>query len=84
MGVPDGFNKALPLYREYLKNFRNKNRWDYYRDAGYKEICCLILQKKFGEAERRFESYKKTKNDSFVKALEYKFKVINNRKRESK
>ena len=52
MGVPDGFNKALPLYREYLKNFRNKNRWDYYRDAGYKEICCLILQKKFGEAER--------------------------------
>ena len=79
MGVPDGFNKALPLYREYLKNFKNKNRWDYYRDAGYKEIFCLILQKKFGEARRRFESYKKTKNDFFVKVLDYKFKMINSK-----
>lgn len=76
MGLPDGYNKALPLYREYLKNYKSKNRWDYYREAGYREIFCLILQKKFSEAKRKFEMFKREKEDSFVKELNYKFKVI--------
>lgn len=76
MGLPDGYNKALPIYREYLKNYKSKNRWDYYRAAGYREIFCLILQKRFDEARRKFETFKRVKDDSFVKELNYKFKVI--------
>ncbi len=76
MGLPDGHVKALPMYREYLKKYQKNNRWDYYRDAGYKEIFCLILQKKFTEAKNRFAIFQKERDDSFVKALKYKFKVI--------
>ena len=76
MGLPEGYNKALPLYREYLKNYKNKNRWDYYKHAKYREIFCLILQKKFDEARKKFEIFKKEKKNPYVKELEYKFKVI--------
>ena len=76
MGIPEGYNKALPMYREYLKNYKKNNRWDYYRDAGYKEIFCLILQKKFTEAKNKYDIYLKEKDDCFTKALRYKFKVI--------
>jgi|GEM_PF-2442667 hypothetical protein len=76
MGYPDGFNKALPVLQDYLKNYKTKNRWDYYREAGYREIFCLILQKKFAEARRKFETFKKARDDSYIKNLNYKFKVI--------
>lgn len=76
MGYPDGFNRALPVLQDYLKNYKAKNRWDYYREAGYREIFCLILQKKFAEARQKFEKFKKEGNDSFIRELNYKFKVI--------
>ena len=76
MGLPNGYNQALLLYREYLKGYKTKNRWDYYREAGYREIFCLILQKNFSEARKKFEIFKKDRNDSYIKELNYKFKVI--------
>ncbi len=77
MGTYQGFNKALPIYERYLLEYKNNNRWDYYRQAKYREIFCLILQKKYTEAKKKYDIFKAEREDGLAKELEYKFNIIN-------
>ena len=68
--------KAQKYYAEYLKSFKGKGSIYTYREAGYREIYCMILTKKYQAAAKRFESFRKERQDSYNILLESKFKII--------
>lgn len=68
--------KAQKYYAEYLKSFKGKGSIYTYREAGYREIYCMILTKKYQAAAKRFESFRKERQDSYNILLESKFKIV--------